>query len=631
MSFNQIVLKNLKQNLRHYAMYIFSLIVSIVLYFSFVTLKYTDSINNENSMAIIRKGSDVGSYFLFFIIIVFLMYANQLFIKRRTREFSLFQLIGLTKSNILRMLIIEQIAMFLVTGVIGVIVGVFGSKLLLMVVLKVLHISTSVALTFQFSAVFQTCLLIFISMLLIIIQSYIFLRRRSILSMMNDSTKSEVSKNTISILEICSGILGVVMITFGYYMSTEMFSKFLSSLMFTPFIILFLTVVGAYLFFRSSVSVIFKMVKNAKRGKVSITDVVFTSSIMHRMKKNALSLTIIATISAVTVTVLCFGAISKSTIDDNVALTSPQDFNFIDNKQAESFENKMKDAHIGFDKKYKEVSEVKMSKDTFFKEVGNPNMSKSDSMLITSNKNFKDNEITGNRAKVVNMVAPGGFVQHNEKGEIVLQGQSQHTFKVIGSEKDVSFMSVISFGGPVLLVNDDKYNDLKQNASETRQQFGYDLKKQSEWKEANQIAKSVSPNIESQKMVRQSMDDSVGILLFVTSFLGLAFLVAAGCIIYIKQMDETEDEIPNFVILRKIGYTHHDMLKGLALKVTFNFGLPLIVSLLHAYFAAKAFILLMGGNSMLPVYIVMGTYSVVYCIFAIMAFVHSSRIVKHSI
>ncbi|PCT85452.1 bacitracin ABC transporter permease, partial [Listeria monocytogenes] len=188
-------------------------------------------------MAIIRKGSDVGSYFLFFIIIIFLMYANQLFIKRRTRELALFQLIGLTKSNILRMLIIEQIAMFLVTGIIGVIVGVFGSKLLLMVVLKVLHISTSVSLTFQIAAVFQTGLLIFISMLLIIIQSYIFLRRRSILSMMNDSTKSEVSKNTISIVEVCSGILGIMMIVFGYYMSTEMFGKFSSNIMFIPFII----------------------------------------------------------------------------------------------------------------------------------------------------------------------------------------------------------------------------------------------------------------------------------------------------------------------------------------------------------------------------------------------------------
>ncbi|RIO56076.1 bacitracin ABC transporter permease, partial [Mammaliicoccus sciuri] len=137
-------------------------------------------------------------------------------------------------------------------------------------------------------------------------------------------------------------------------------------------------------------------------------------------------------------------------------------------------------------------------------------------------------QVTGNRAKVVNMVAPGGIVQHNEKGEIVLENHSQQTFKVIGAEKDVNFMSEISFGGPVLLVSDDKYNDLKQNATETRQQFGYNLKKQSDWKEANQIAKTVSPNMESQKMIRQSMDDTVGILLFVTSFLGLAFLVAAG-------------------------------------------------------------------------------------------------------
>ncbi|SUM35045.1 ABC transporter permease [Staphylococcus gallinarum] len=57
MSFNQIVLKNFKQNIRHYAMYIFSLIVSIVLYFSFVTLKYTNSINNDNSMKVIQEGS----------------------------------------------------------------------------------------------------------------------------------------------------------------------------------------------------------------------------------------------------------------------------------------------------------------------------------------------------------------------------------------------------------------------------------------------------------------------------------------------------------------------------------------------------------------------------------------------
>ena len=84
--------------------------------------------------------------------------------------------------------------------------------------------------------------------------------------------------------------------------------------------------------------------------------------------------------------------------------------------------------------------------------------------------------------------------------------------------------------------------------------------------------------------MKKEVDATNGILIFVTSFLGLAFLVAAGCIIYIKQMDETEDELSNFRILKRIGFTHTDMLKGSLLKITFNFGLPLLIAILHAVF-----------------------------------------------
>ena len=115
MTFNQITLKNLRQNIKHYGMFLFSLLLSIVLYFSFSTLKYSHSINNSTSMAIIQKGSSFGASILFIIIIIFLMYANHLFVKRRTKEFALFQLIGLTRGNILRMLSIEQFAIFVIT------------------------------------------------------------------------------------------------------------------------------------------------------------------------------------------------------------------------------------------------------------------------------------------------------------------------------------------------------------------------------------------------------------------------------------------------------------------------------------------------------------------------------------
>ena len=102
------------------------------------------------------------------------MYANQLFIKRRTREFALYQLIGLTRNNIMRMLVIEQAMMLLLTGVIGMIIGIFGSKLLLMIVLKILDINMSVSLSFQLPAVIQTLMLIVVSFVLILIQSFIF-------------------------------------------------------------------------------------------------------------------------------------------------------------------------------------------------------------------------------------------------------------------------------------------------------------------------------------------------------------------------------------------------------------------------------------------------------------------------
>lgn len=197
------------------------------------------------------------------------MYANQLFIKRRTREFALYQLIGLTRNNIMRMLVIEQAMMLLLTGVIGMIIGIFGSKLLLMIVLKILDINMSVSLSFQLPAVIQTLMLIVVSFVLILIQSFIFLRKRSILMMMNDNARTEATKSQITVIEVIFGVLGIVMIGVGYYISTEMFGKFLNMVIYSPFIILFLTVLGAYLFFRSSVSLIFKTLKRSKRQCVN--------------------------------------------------------------------------------------------------------------------------------------------------------------------------------------------------------------------------------------------------------------------------------------------------------------------------------------------------------------------------
>ncbi|OSO96934.1 ABC transporter permease [Staphylococcus haemolyticus] len=624
MTFNQITLKNLKSNFKNYALYLFSLIFSIILYFSFVTLQYTHSINNGGSPKVIQEGAKVGSVFLFITIIIFLMYANQLFIKRRTREFALFQLIGLTRQNILRMLAIEQLTFFFITGIIGILIGIVGSEILLNILVKMMHLKVGVSIGFEFPALIQTIVMLVLAFILIMFQNFLFLKRRTILSMMKDSTKSEATKAKITVPELIAGILGIIMIIFGYYISTEMFGKFevLTMVLVTPFLILFLTVVGAYLFFRSSVSIIFKSLKKSKHGRISITDVVFTSSIMHRMKKNAMSLTIIAVISAVTVTILCFGAISKANTDYMIQVSSPQDVNFSKTESAQKYEKLLKQNHIQYDTKTFEGSNTKLFKNDALKSKTNEGMQNT-GIVVMPDKN--------NKGTITNLQGPlSGIVSVHTNKDMTLQGQQKMTLNVNKKDDNEVIPSTVSIGGPVLKVSPDNFNKLKMK-DQLMHHYGFNIKDHKDLSKAETLAQKVSPNVELKNDTKKMLDESNGILIFVTSFLGLAFLIAAGCIIYIKQMDETEDEINNYRILRRIGFTHTDMTKGLALKILFNFGLPLIIALLHALFAAMVFMKLMGEYSPIPIIIVMIVYSLVYLIFAAISFIHANRIVKHSI
>ena len=343
------------------------------------------------------------------------------------------------------------------------------------------------------------------------------------------------------------------------------------------------------------------------------------------MKKNAMSLTIIAVISAVTVTILCFGAISKANTDYMIQVSSPQDVNFSKTESAQKYEKLLKQNHIQYDTKTFEGSNTKLFKNDALKSKTNEGMQNT-GIVVMPDKNNK-----GNHATITNLQGPlSGIVSVHTNKDMTLQGQQKMTLNVNKKDDNEVIPSTVSIGGPVLKVSPDNFNKLKMK-DQLMHHYGFNIKDHKDLSKAETLAQKVSPNVELKNDTKKMLDESNGILIFVTSFLGLAFLIAAGCIIYIKQMDETEDEINNYRILRRIGFTHTDMTKGLALKILFNFGLPLIIALLHALFAAMVFMKLMGEYSPIPIIIVMIVYSLVYLIFAAISFIHANRIVKHSI
>ncbi|EFV89482.1 ABC transporter permease VraG [Staphylococcus epidermidis] len=629
MSFNEIIFKNFKQNVTHYAIYLLSLVISVVLYFSFVTLKYAHHLHGNQSFPVIKEGSQVGSYFLFIIIVVFLLYANFLFLKRRGRELSLLQIIGLTKKDIMKMIMLEQLMTFMMTTIVGIILGIFGSKILLMIVLRLLGINVSVSIIFNYHAILETLLLIAVSYVLIVFQSYVYLLKRSIKELASDVNKKEFSHTRTTLGEVVLGVLGIIMIVSGYIMSTKLVDNVETIIQ--PFAILFLTVIGSYFFFRSTVSLIFKAIQRLRNGTVSVTDVMFTSPIIYRVKKNAFSLTIMTVVSAITVSVLCFAALSRSTLTNEVLLSSPHDVTLKNQKQANELAFKLNNRNIEHYYNYKEVVYAKVYKDHLFSEgVYRPK-----EITVTSDKYIPN---VSTKKGQTDIIIPRGslkdVVKTDKKGTAYV-GSKKFRLKVSlrkGINK-VYFMSDVDRGRPTLILNDEDYQKIREHIKEKNivSQYGFDLKNKNDLPELEQLVSSINEDIETRSEAASEISSLTGILLFVTSFLGITFLIAAGCIIYIKQIDETEDELENYTILRKLGFTHQDMSKGLKLKVIFNFGLPLIIALLHAYFASLAYMHLMNVTNQIPIFIVMAVYTATYAVFAIIAYNHSKRTIKHSI
>ncbi|UAR98619.2 FtsX-like permease family protein [Staphylococcus pseudintermedius] len=606
--------------------------LSIALYFSFVTLKYTDSIANGENAKLLNSSAGIGEKFLFVIIIIFLMYANRLFIKRRTKSFALFQLIGLSRKDLMRMMMLEQAIIFIGTTVIGLLLGLFGSRLLLLIVKKTAQIPLDIKILFEPAALTVTMILVVISFILIMVQSFIFIKRRSIIQLMYDVQQSEATQANMTKAEMTFGILGIAMIGLGYYLSTIMLKNIELTLI-SAFLILFLTVVGAYFFFRSSVSLIFKSLKRSKRGYVNVTDVVFTASIMHRMKKNAFSLTVIGIISAITITLLSFATISKANIENNVNGLAPHEFTYINEGEAQKLEAYLNAKNIPYNKVVQHVIEVPIvhSDKALHKDVN--------SLPIISDAEVDKMDVNPGEITLVNYFKVSETFIGLDKGVTIDLGRKEkHAPLEITETSPYNVLSYrAALGRSVGIIDHKTFEMLKATQIKDKDnppitQVGFDLKS------AKDVVKVESANEQFNQMLPQSRTSLEkeqlafsGMFLFVSGFLGVAFLIAAGCIIYIKQMDENEDEMANYQILRKMGYTHQDMFKGLALKIAFNFGLPLIIGLGHAFFAARAFNTLMNGVDFAPVIFAMTVYAVIYLIFAVLAYYHSRRVIKFSI
>ncbi|WP_436371212.1 FtsX-like permease family protein [Cytobacillus sp. BC1816] len=646
MSINTIILRSLKKNLKNYYLYVFALIFSVALYFAFVTLQYDPSMSEAKGSIKGAAAIKTASILLVAIVSIFLLYANTIFIKRRSKEIGLFQLIGMTKNEIFRLLSLENLMLYFGSLIIGIFIGFSVSKLILMVLFKLTGVEGIASLHLSSEALLQTVIVFTVIYIFIMLMNFVFIKRQTILSLFRVVSIAEGKVKKLSMLEMILGVLGLVLIITGYYISSLLFGGDFTSmneLFLAMVVILASVIIGTYLFYKGSVSFIASLIRKRKDGYLNVNEVLSLSSIMFRMKSSALLLTIITTVSALAIGLLSLSYISYYSAEKSAQDSLPSHFSFTDKEDAGKFTGRLHKEGLEYMEKSIELLHV----DVDMEDILDVNLEEmnfdSPNMILPV---VSETSIAGIKLSPKETVLTGyndalqKFMTLKDSGELEFMGKTNTIKqKYLGLKKDFVLPFYFTSGGlPVAIVDEKVYEELKADLNPEIQDedsifIGVDIKNESDIEKANTLFKEMefSGRADSQQEMSTRQKMNMGLIMFIVGFLGLTFLVTSGCILYFKQMDQSEDEKPNYTILRKLGFTQGDLLSGIQSKMAFNFGIPLIVGLLHSYFAVQSGWFFFGSELWMPMILVMVLYTVLYSIFGILSVIYSKKVIKDAL
>lgn len=661
MTISRLISRSMLKNMQHYFLYFFSLIFSVTLYFSFVTLQFNEEVLKQVSDSpTAAAGFKAASYLLYFIVLFFVLYANHLFTKRRSKEIGMYQLIGMTKGLIFRLIAIENIVLFSGAVLIGIATGLLSSRLFTMILMKVIGQEILIKLTFNSQAIIQTLMLFSVMLLIILVQLSWMIRRVSLLSLFTASKQTEERVKRFSVWQMLAGALGIVLIAYGYYESTQLFTNNqLDILVKQMVLILALTIGGAFLVFRYSVAFVFNLRRLMKNGHLTTTDVLAVTPIMHRMKGNAKSLTLITVLTAVSLAISTLAYISYYSAEQGVRNAVPADYVLLTEK-GPAFLALLDKQNIDYRAITYEDMNAEFDVSRLLKNPNDANQifyAESGMKQVVSQSFYEQIhgkvELAEDEAILTNMTdGVTSMYAMNKQGEIevtieTLGNRLKDRLKIVDVRQESTLVqngsNLVIYA--VLVVSDTKYAEYKKFYGERKYmpQTLVFLENKSDVALAEELYVQSGADIRavygegedqiilkqnSYKQERQVYMSIFGMTIFIAAFLGLAFLLTTGSILYFKQIAEADEEQASYTILRKIGFSEQDVLKGIVWKQAFNFGVPLLIGLLHSYFAVKSGWFLFGTELVAPMLIMIGLYVLMYAVFMLLSIQYYRKTIK---
>ena len=612
--FSRLAKQNIRNNKSTYIPYIITCIFCIAMIYMMEFLRDCPTLDQA-----VRQADEVrmivftGEIVVEIFCIIFLIYSNSFLMKRRQKEIGLYNILGLERNHIGIVMFLETIITSIGSLAGGIAAGIIGSKLALLLLLKLLHIPSVLGFYISVKGIF-TCLfmfgIIFLMILFLNLAKIHLSRPVELLRGNNTGEKEPVAKWLMA-------LIGFICLGAGYYLAVTTESPIKAITIFLLAVILVMA--GTYLLFTARSIVILKFLRRRKSFYYRTGNFISISGMLYRMKQNAIGLASICILStgvllmiAMTVSIY-FGMndimLNRYPYDVDMSVTSISEEEC--QTAIEAFEKAIADNKVPVEKSVEEIYlDIVCSKngDQILIKPANT-IRNSDSVLVLSLLDQAEYErLTGISANLNDGEIFAWYPSAVQKDSVTVD-ETEFTVKKWLDKNPLTCGEDAVSDNAVLVVTDEdfkKFDEMRTEmykgvssapagedltlhlglditGSETDKiDFGTpvmevvkDLKKNGGLSENSWI----TSGIRQQEYESYYADN--GSLLFIGIFLGSLFLMGTAMIIYYKQISEGYEDQKRFEIMQKVGLSRREVRSSVRRQILMVFFLPLLMAMLH--------------------------------------------------
>lgn len=634
MSLVDLSWRNMKRNFRLYTIYFISMLVGVVIYFTFSGLMFNEDVvaaiqNKENYKMVIF----IASIIVFMFIVFFIMYANSFFMKQRKKEFGMYLLYGMKERQVATMVFFETLFLSAIAVSSGILIGGLLSKFFGRVLMNLMHYTEDISFAFPLEAVLSTISLFALLIGIITIQSYVNVHRVQLVELFHAKEKMD-KPLTFSFWLALSSILliGASYYTITLAGDTDLWKDYFKETLAATTVAL---IVGTYLFFRQFSGWILQKMSKSKNYLIG-NKMLWISSLRFSIRGNTVNFTFNSLISAVVIFGVGFIAVDYAVKGESVKKEFPNHLAFTtqEDEAQKQIEKIINDSHpiIAHEtitaiqtKKISTRNSVYSHPEYYTEEFYLFPESQLNAIVDLRGVGEKV-DVEGEEAIVLSRGIDEPIKYKSPQPEMTVL--ENHTFRIVEKILYPLLSIPTSPGGKtkpqpsVLVISDEAFANLKENHDIT----SFEIYQIEDPKTSNDVSRKVYDIVMEKEgayysafVDMYSVDtESSSLILFSVAFYAVIALFALGSVIYFKQLREATEEREHFTILRKLGASDKEIKKIIRKQLLFVFLPPLILGLVHSWFLLYYTVILLVKD--LPsltkiIFSVMGLYVLTYVIF----------------